>query len=82
MHATLRPFGNSLGVIIPKSLLAEAELTVESGVEMSWEGTAIVLRKPAAPQRQGWGEAAQAVAAAGDDRPVMREGVTDSDLPW
>lgn len=73
MHVSIRQIGNSLGVLIPKALLAEAQLTLESGVEMTLEGAAIVLRKPAAPQRHGWGAAAMAIASAGDDKLVLAD---------
>jgi antitoxin MazE len=84
MHVSIRQIGNSLGVLIPKALLAEASLSLESGAEMTLEGAAIVLRKPAAPQRHGWGEAAMAIAGAGDDRLVLADTTVqaDDEVAW
>ena len=63
MHVSIRPFGNSRGIVIPKPLLTQlglvdqADLTVEDG--------ALVIRKPAGPVRAGWADAAKAQANMG-----------------
>jgi antitoxin MazE len=79
---TIRQIGNSLGIVIPKPVLAQVGL--EGHAEMTVERGAIVLRKPAKPVRSGWGEAAKVVAAGGGDRLVMGEfgNEADSDLVW
>lgn len=81
MHITLRQIGNSLGVVIPKSFLVETGMSAETGVELTLEGAAIVLRKPSDPPRQGWGEAAQAVAA-GEGDPEPHASIGQEDLTW
>ena len=82
MKVAIRKIGNSQGVVIPKPLLAEAGLGGE--VEMTVEGEAIVLRKPAQHPRAGWAEASRKIAQAKDDAPVMGEfaNVEDADLTW
>lgn len=82
MHVSLRQIGNSLGVVIPKSFLTEIGLTVETGVDLTLEGAAIVLRRPSDPPRQGWGEAAQALVAAGEGAPVLALDAGQEDLTW
>jgi len=79
---TIRQIGNSLGVVIPKPVLAQVGLVGHA--EMTVERGAIVLRKPAKPARSGWAEAAQSVAAGGDDELVMGEFGNDGDaeLDW
>ena len=82
MHVSIRPFGNSRGIVIPKPLLAQlglvdqADLTVEDG--------ALVIRKPAGPVRAGWADAAKALALQQDDALLLgdfgNEG--DEDLQW
>lgn len=82
MHVSIRPFGNSRGIVIPKPMLTqlglvdEADLTIEDG--------ALVIRKPAPPARTGWAQAAKAVALAKDDELLLgdfgNEG--DKDLVW
>ncbi len=82
MHVSIRPFGNSRGIVIPKPMLTQlglldkADLTIEDG--------ALVIRKPAPPARTGWAQAAKAVALAKDDELLLgdfgNEG--DEDLVW
>lgn len=82
LPVTVRRIGNSLGVVIPKPVLAQvglserAELTVERG--------AIVLRKPRNPARSGWADAAQSVSAQGEDELLMGEfaNAADLELEW
>lgn len=84
MHVTIRQIGNSQGVVIPKPLLAQVGLDAESGVEMTIEGGALVLRRPTKLARAGWAEAAKKVAEAGDDKLVMGEFANedDAELIW
>ena len=82
MHVSIRPFGNSRGIVIPKPLLTQlglvdqADLTVEDG--------ALVIRKPAGPVRAGWADAAKALGTQQDDALLLgdfgNEG--DEDLQW
>ena len=71
MKVVIRRIGNSRGVVIPKPLLIEAGLEAEA--EMIVEEGALVLRRPAAPPRAGWAEAARALAARNDDALVLGE---------
>ncbi|WKZ88432.1 AbrB/MazE/SpoVT family DNA-binding domain-containing protein (plasmid) [Ralstonia pickettii] len=82
MRATIRRMGNSQGVLIPKPILAQ--LGLEDEVDMSVEDDALVIRKPQKKAREGWAEASQAVAAAGDDALVMGEfpNADDAELVW
>lgn len=82
MHATIRKIGNSRGIVIPKPLLIEAGL--EHAVDISIENGVIMLRKPVNTARQGWAEAAQALAQRGEDQLVMGEFANDNDadLVW
>jgi antitoxin MazE len=82
LPVTVRRIGNSLGVVIPKPVLAQvglsghAELTVERG--------AIVLRKPRKAARTGWSQAAEALAIHGEDELLMGEfgNAADLELEW
>jgi antitoxin MazE len=67
MKATLRKMGNSQGVIIPKTLIAQ--FGFETEVEMRVTETGIVLEKPKAHPREGWDEAYKALA----DEPIDHE---------
>jgi antitoxin MazE len=71
MKTTIRKMGNSQGVILPKPLLAQVGL--EDEAELVVEDDAIVIRRPRGAIREGWAEASQAIAAAGDDGLVWPE---------
>ncbi len=80
MRVVIRKLGNSRGVIIPKSLLAQAGL--RETADMLLENGSIVLRRP--NPRDGWAEASKAIAAAGEDRLVWPEfgNKDDEALRW
>ena len=82
MHVTIRQIGNSQGFVVPKPVLAQVGL--EGEAEMTIEGGALVLRKPAKRIRAGWAKAAQKIAQSGDDELVMGEFANDADteLAW
>jgi len=77
MKTTIRKMGNSQGVILPKPLLAQVGL--EDEAELVVEDDAIVIRRPRGAIREGWAEASQAIAAAGDDGLVWPEFGNDDD---
>jgi antitoxin MazE len=64
--------GNSQGIRIPKSLLAATGLSGE--VDLSIEDGYLAIR-PVRKARAGWAEAAQRMAADGDDR-LLDPGLT------
>jgi antitoxin MazE len=82
MRTTIRKFGNSQGVLIPKPFLAQ--LGLESEIEMDVEADTIVLRKPRGKAREGWAEASKAVAASGEDALVLSDfgNADDEALEW
>lgn len=84
MELSIRAIGNSKGVVLPKPLLAQVGLEDAAAASVSVEDGAIVLRKLAAPVRQGWAQAAQAIAARGEDAPLLGEFANegDAELTW
>ena len=80
MQVPIRAIGNSRGIVIPKPLLAQAGL--DDVVDLTIEGGALVLRKPAAHAREGWAAAAQALAERGGDALVMGEFANADDVEW
>lgn len=84
MQVIIRRIGNSHGVVIPKPVLTQLGLSGGATTEMTIEGGALVLRRPASPARTGWAEAARKIAEAGDDELVMGEFGNDADpeLTW
>lgn len=84
MRVSIRRIGNSHGVVIPKPVLTQLGLSGETEAQMTIEGGALVLRRPASPVRAGWAEAARKLAETGDDALVMGEfgNAADSELTW
>jgi antitoxin MazE len=82
LSVAVRRIGNSLGIVIPKPVLAQvglsqhAELTVERG--------AIVLRKPRKANREGWSQAAKSVADRKEDELILGEfgNAADQEIDW
>jgi antitoxin MazE len=76
--------GNSSGVIIQKPLLREIGARVGDQVDLSVEGGRIVMTSAKRHPREGWAEAAAAIAAAGEDELVWPEFANEGDekLTW
>jgi antitoxin MazE len=74
--------GNSLGIVIPKPVLAQVGLTDQA--DLTIERGAIVLRKPRKATRCGWAEAAKSVTIRGEDSLLMGEfgNAADLELEW
>jgi antitoxin MazE len=84
VRAAVRRLGNSSGVIIPRSLLAEAGVTVGDAVDMTLEEGRIVLAPVERRARAGWAEASKKLAEAGDDARAWPEfaNTDDETLDW
>jgi antitoxin MazE len=82
LPVTVRRIGNSLGIVIPKPVLAQVGLSEQA--ELTVERGAIVLRKPRKAARAGWSQAAKSVAARGEDALVMGDfaNAADLELDW
>ncbi len=65
--------GNSQGIRIPKPLIEQAGLTGELEIEATSGRLTI---SPVSHPREGWAEAAQRIAAEGDDK------LLDADCLW
>ena len=84
LHVSIRQIGNSQGVVIPQATPDPIGTQRRGGAEMTVEGDALVLRRPASPVRAGWAEAAKKIAEHGEDALVMGEfgNADDRDLMW
>jgi len=82
VKASIRRIGNSQGIILPKPLLSQLNLSGE--VELQVEDGAIVLRKPRKRVREGWGEASRQLAARDEHRAVWPSfpNRADAKLKW
>jgi antitoxin MazE len=84
VRTAVRKLGNSSGVIIPKSLLAEAGIAAGDAVDLSVEEGRIILEPARHRPRAGWAEASRELAAAGDDGLVWPEfgNADDETFTW
>ncbi|MGH7038242.1 MAG: AbrB/MazE/SpoVT family DNA-binding domain-containing protein [Acetobacteraceae bacterium] len=84
MRTALRKLGNSSGVIIPKSILAEVGIGIGDVVDITLEDSRIVMAPVKRRPRAGWAEASREIAAAGDDALVWPEfgNAEDESLVW
>lgn len=82
LSITPRVIGHSKSVVLLETLLAQAGLRGAKRLDARAEHGEIVLSTPQAPVRQGWADAAQRVAAAGDDALLMGELGNEGDAGW
>lgn len=84
MEIAIRTIGNSKGVVLPKPLLAQVGLLDQATASIVVENGTLVLRKPKSAVRAGWAEAAEAVAAKGEDALLMGDFGNDEDaqMSW
>jgi antitoxin MazE len=84
MRAALRKVGNSSGIIIPKSILADVGIGIGDAVDITLEDDRIIMTPIKRRPRAGWAEASRAIAEAGDDALVWPEfgNIEDEDLVW
>jgi antitoxin MazE len=81
MKLKLVPIGNSRGIRIPKAVLQQCEMADE--VELAVEGRRIILSPLSKQPREGWREAAERMAAAGDDELLIPDVFEDDiDVEW
>ncbi len=84
MRATVRKLGNSAGVVIPRAMLAEIGLVPGDAVDVELEDGRIAVTPAKRRPRDGWAEASQAIANAGEDALVWPEFGNEGDdkLEW
>jgi len=70
VRAKVVRIGNSRGIRIPKPVLRECRLEGEVEIQIHKDG---LLIRPAVAPREGWAEAFERMAKAGDDR-LLDEG--------
>lgn len=83
MRTALRKIGNSTGVVVPKAVLTEIAAKAGDAFEVGVEEGRIVLAPVRKKVRNGWAEAAEAIAAA-DDAADFRSFANDDDdqIEW
>ncbi|MGE4218992.1 MAG: AbrB/MazE/SpoVT family DNA-binding domain-containing protein [Alphaproteobacteria bacterium] len=83
MKAKMVKIGNSQGIRIPKAIIDQCGFETE--VDLSIRDGALIVA-PARPPRAGWEAQFAAMAEAGDDAPLLPDGLSetadDSDWTW
>ena len=84
MRAAVRKLGNSSGIILPKSLLDEAGVSVGDAMDVTVEEGRIVLAPLRHRPRAGWAESARQLAEEDDDALVWPEfgNADDDSIEW
>jgi antitoxin MazE len=79
VRAAIRKLGNSSGVIIPKTMLAELGVAAGDAIDLSLDDGRIAITPVRRRPREGWAEAFRELAEAGDDALVWPEFGNDED---
>jgi antitoxin MazE len=84
MRSAIRKLGNSSGVIIPKSMLAEIGIAAGDPVDVALVDGHIAITPVKRRPREGWAESFRELAESGDDALVWPEfgNEGDDELIW
>lgn len=77
----VRQIGNSQGILLPKNVLAQAGLTLGTVLAMTVESDGIIKLCKRKTLRQGWAEAAKAIAEHQDDG-LLLDFENEADADW
>ncbi len=70
MQTAIKKIGNSSGILLPKPVLAHLKLATGDMIDLDLQDGRVVLSAVQQHPRAGWAEAAEALAAMGDDEPA------------
>lgn len=70
MQTAIRKIGNSAGIVLPKPILSHLHLSTGDMIDINLEEGRVIISPAVRHPREGWAEAAAALAEAGDDEPV------------
>lgn len=70
MQTAIRKIGNSSGILLPKTVLAHLHLSAGDLIDLDLQDGRVILSAVQRHPREGWAEAAKALAEAGDDKPA------------
>ena len=84
MRAAIRKLGNSSGVIVPKSMLAEIGLAAGDPVDLSLEDGRIAITPVKRRPREGWAQAFEEIGELGEEDRAWLEfpNEGDGELQW
>lgn len=67
MQTAIKKIGNSSGILLPKPVLAHLHLSTGDLIDLDLQEGRVVLSAIQHHPREGWAEAAKALADTGDD---------------
>ncbi len=84
MSSAIRKMGNSSGIILPKTLLAQLRISEGDRVELRVEGDRIIIEPVRKKIRDGWAEDAKRIATEEGIDAEWLEFANDADetLAW
>jgi antitoxin MazE len=81
MQTSLRKMGNSIGMIVPRAVLAEIGATTGAKLDLRVEDGRIIASPVVTNVRRGWAEDAAAIAN-NDDAAEWRAVLNEADAEW
>lgn len=82
MQTSIKRMGNSAAVLLPKPVMAHLKVSAGDTLEMDLQEGRIVLSPARRSPREGWAQAAQALAQAGDPGAAWPEMGLADDKDW
>jgi antitoxin MazE len=82
MQAAIRRMGNSAAILLPKPVLAHLHVSTGDMLDLDLQEGRIVLSPAHRHPREGWAEAAKALAEAGEGQSEWSEFENASDEEW
>jgi antitoxin MazE len=84
MRVVIRKLGNSSGVIIPKSMLAQVGIGAGDAVDLSLEDNRIIITPQKQKPREAWAQGFDEIDELGDEDLAWLEfpNAVDDELEW
>ena len=82
MQTSIRRMGNSAAILLPKPVMAHLQVAAGDTLEMDLQEGRIVLSPASRHPREGWAEAAQALAQVGDSGSEWPQIDLSDDSDW
>ena len=82
MQAAIKRMGNSAAILLPKPVLAHLHVATGDLLQMDLQDGRVVLSPAQRHPREGWAEAAKALADAGEDLSAWPELHDEVDEDW
>lgn len=82
MQAPIRRMGNSAAILLPKPVLAHLKVSAGDVLDLDLQDGRVVLSPAVRSPREGWADAAKALAEAGEAAPAWPDLDLGDDEDW